>query len=101
VEVFSFSALEKTWREAVTVSDREHVTPFMRTGVFRTATVENKVTMSGMRLTVDEERDMSLIKTLMDFFAKRGKPDFGLKEITALWRTNPDFFSLVLLKQSD
>jgi len=30
VEVFSFKMLEKTWLEATSFEDREHVTPFMK-----------------------------------------------------------------------
>src|SRR5208282_1417599 len=43
-EVFSFSALERAWHEAVKDSEREHVTPYLRSDKFRTANVENDST---------------------------------------------------------
>lgn len=93
VEVFSFTVLKKTWQKAKNISEREHVTPFMRAGGFRTTNVKNEIDISGLRLTVDEKRDLVLIKKLIGFFAKQGKSVFGLKDIIALWREHPDFFS--------
>ena len=93
VEVFSFAALQHAWQKAKKTSEREHVTPFMRAGGFRTANIKNEIDISGLRLTVDEERDVSLIRKLMAFFAEQENPDFGLPDITALWQRNPEFFS--------
>ena len=49
-EVFSFAALERAWREAGKPSEREHVTPYLRTELFRTANVESEIPLSPMRI---------------------------------------------------
>lgn len=94
VEVFSFAVLEKAWQEAKRDSDREHVTPFIRnSGNFKTANVRNGVDVSGLRLTVDEARDLFLIQALISYFSKGGEEAFSLQDIIALWQKNPKFFS--------
>ncbi len=72
VEVFHFSALEKAWREAVLPSDREHVTPFIRKNsdymggtMFKAANFNDGAQLGGLRMTVDEQRDLDLITELV------------------------------------
>jgi glutamate-1-semialdehyde aminotransferase/spore coat polysaccharide biosynthesis protein SpsF (cytidylyltransferase family) len=72
VEVFSFNALEKAWKESFLKSDREHVTPYIwRNSTFFDKTmfksenynfIEN---LSNIRLTVDYMDDYELIKLLI------------------------------------
>ena len=58
-EVFSFVALEQAWRESTKESEREHVTPYLRAGKFRVASVENDVVLAQpLRWTV--RRDIGL-----------------------------------------
>lgn len=66
VEVFSFDALETAWKEARIDSDREHVTPYLWTnkGLFRCVNLRNSEDYSYMRLTVDYERDLSLLRKI-------------------------------------
>ena len=65
-EVFSFPALERAWREARSPSDREHVTPYMRTRGFRTANVEspNPVPPGEHRWTVDYPSDLEFVRAI-------------------------------------
>lgn len=72
VEVFRFSVLEKAWQEAVLPSDREHVTPFIRKNsdymggtMFKAANFNDGVQLGGLRMTVDEQRDLDLITELV------------------------------------
>jgi glutamate-1-semialdehyde 2,1-aminomutase len=72
VEVFRFSSLEKAWEEAKLVSEREHVTPFIRNNssylggsIFNSADFPCHTDYSGVRMTVDEERDFTLIERLV------------------------------------
>lgn len=72
VEVFKFSALELAWREAKLKSEREHVTPFIRTNCnFNGGNLFNAVNFpcaydySQIRLTVDEPTDFDLITKLI------------------------------------
>ena len=48
VEVFSFDALEAAWKDAKLMSEREHVTPYIRKKIdqFRTASIKQKKTSS-------------------------------------------------------
>jgi spore coat polysaccharide biosynthesis protein SpsF (cytidylyltransferase family) len=73
VEVFTFQALKKAWKEATLSSDREHVTPYIRNNssfykkeLFRSDNFcdisENYETI---RMTVDEQKDFLLIQTLI------------------------------------
>src|ERR1019366_7701536 len=60
VEAFTFSALERAWKEASVPSDREHVTPYIRCNpeMFRTANVSHSPDLSALRWTVDYEADL-------------------------------------------
>jgi spore coat polysaccharide biosynthesis protein SpsF len=62
-EVFSFESLERTWKEAYNLYDREHVTPYMRKNPdkFRLYNVENTTDMSNLRWTVDYEEDLEFV----------------------------------------
>ena len=68
-EVFSFEALAYAWKEATKQSDREHVTPYIRTSDrFSVCNVENEVDLSSrnLRWTVDEESDLDFVKSVYD-----------------------------------
>ena len=73
VEVFSFPALEKAWKEATLKSEREHVTSYiwknstLKGGsLFSSANYLSEVDFSNYRMTVDEKEDFLLIKKLID-----------------------------------
>jgi len=89
-EVCSFSALEKAWHEATRASEREHVTPYLRSGKFRTANVESEMTAlyQHYRWTVDEVEDLGFIRAV--YRAMRGKEVFGMKEVLALLEQHPE-----------
>ena len=74
-EVFSFAALEKAWHEAAKTSEREHVTPYLRSEKFRTANVECDSTFLSQhyRWTVDEAEDLEFIRAV--YRALRDKED--------------------------
>lgn len=72
VEVFKFSALEKAWKEAIKTSDREHVTPYIRTNsdfnggnLFKAVNYSCEGDFSKIRMTVDEAVDFELIQLLI------------------------------------
>ena len=73
VEVFTFAALEKAWKEANLLSEHEHVTPFIKNNssvmggtLFKSFNVVNNVDLNEIRITVDEQRDFEVIKTLIE-----------------------------------
>ena len=92
VEVFSFSALKTSWKEAETSFEREHVTPYIReSGKFKTANVTNSIDFSSERWTVDEPEDYKVVKFIFEKFSPR--IDFSWKEILQLRKSQPDTFS--------
>jgi len=88
-EVFSFSALERAWHEANKSSEREHVTPYLRMGKFRTANVEcDSITLyQHYRWTVDEAEDLEFIRAV--YGAMRGRERFGMQDVLELLEQNP------------
>jgi len=72
VEVFKFSALEIAWKNAKLLSEREHVTPYIRNnsngkgnGLFSAINYPCTSDYSRIRMTVDEVEDFELIKILV------------------------------------
>ena len=72
VEVFTFKALEKAWREAERYSEREHVTPYIRNNsnikggsMFNALNYSSEDDYSEIRMTVDEAEDYTLVKKLI------------------------------------
>ena len=73
IEVFKFSALEAAWNGAKLLSEREHVTPYIRNNsdlrggsLFTAINYPCDYDFSKIRMTVDEIRDFELIKKLIN-----------------------------------
>lgn len=72
VEVFKFSALQKTWNEARLKSELEHVTPYIRNNsdskggtLFTSINFPSAANYSDIRMTVDELADFELMKKVI------------------------------------
>lgn len=67
VEVMRRETLEHAHAEAVLPSEREHVTPYIRNHpeLFPTKIVEHDRDLRGVRLSVDEEADLEVIRALV------------------------------------
>lgn len=90
-EVFSFAALEATWKAATSSGDREHVTPYLRnSGLFRLLNVAHAEDLSDRRWTVDEMEDYEVVKNIFDHFHPR--KFFGLLDTLKLERKKPELF---------
>ena len=93
-EVFSFAALEVAWREARWLSEREHVTPYIKkSGIFRMATVEYEDDLSQMRWVVDDEKDFQLVTEIFQSLYKEGEI-FHLKDIVDFLSKRPELLEL-------
>ncbi len=73
IEVFKFSVLEEAWKNAKLLSEREHVTPYIRNNsdvkggnLFSAINYPCDFDFSKIRMTVDEIRDFELIKKLIN-----------------------------------
>jgi spore coat polysaccharide biosynthesis protein SpsF len=77
IEIFSYEALEKTWREANRTSLREHVTLYIREDMrnneekFKTFNFKNDKDYQDYRLTVDTKEDFELISIIIKEFYDR------------------------------
>lgn len=93
-EVFSFPALEQAWREAAKPSEREHVTPYLRTEKFRIASVESEIPVSPdrYRWTVDHPQDLEFVRKVYAAFSGNG--NFGFREVFDLLKERPDLATI-------
>jgi len=73
IEVFKFSALEVAWQNAKLLSEREHVTPYIRNNtdvkggnLFSAINYPCDLDFSKIRMTVDESKDFELISILIN-----------------------------------
>jgi len=73
VEVFSFNALEKAWKNAKKPSEREHVTPYFYNNreKFKIFNITNSENLSHLRWTVDREEDLKLVMIIVTKIRKR------------------------------
>lgn len=92
VEVCSYAALARAWREADERSDREHVTPYLSRvpGRFRVGIVRSAADLSHLRLTVDYEEDLELVSRLYEALYSDERPFFGLAEVVAHLEAHPE-----------
>lgn len=94
VEIFSFKALEKAWKEAKKPSEREHVTPYIwnHPELFRLANVENKKDLSHLRWTLDNERDLKFAREVYKTLYKGNI--FLMEDILNLLTENPELIEI-------
>jgi glutamate-1-semialdehyde aminotransferase/spore coat polysaccharide biosynthesis protein SpsF (cytidylyltransferase family) len=93
-EVFAFAALERAWREARKHSEREHVTPYLRAGKFRTANLESDAPVSPnkFRWTVDHACDLQFVRAIYGLM--NGNGAFGYKDVFELLRRRPELAAI-------
>ena len=89
VEVFSFTALEESWKNARLPSEREHVTPYFKNNKekFRIKNVKNNVDLSHLRWALDYEEDLKLIQEIIK---KISKNPIHMKDILELFDKEPN-----------
>jgi spore coat polysaccharide biosynthesis protein SpsF len=94
-EIFSFEALEKSWKEAKLSSEREHVTPYIwkNPKLFKVYNIKNDKNLSSFRWTVDEEKDLKFVKEIYKRLDGAGRI-FYMKDILALLRKNPELIKI-------
>lgn len=94
-EVFTFSALEKTYNEAKEKYQLEHVTPYIYESqdVFKISYIVNSDAFGiNCRLTLDTENDYQLLKHLYDKFYNNGVVDN--REAMNYLKLNPKILKL-------
>jgi len=96
VEVFSFKALEKSWQEAKINSEREHITQYIgnHPEIFKIGNlVRNGNDLSHIRLTLDEPKDLILIRKVYTALYKK-KKDFVLEDMLKLFEKTPKLLKI-------
>lgn len=93
--VFSFSAIEKAWREAKLKSEREHVGPYIENNpsLFRNGMLDLFQGLSKLRWTLDELKDYELLKKIFDNLYRSNSP-FLTHEILQFIQKNPDLLAI-------
>jgi len=95
VEIFTFSALEKSWQNAKKPSEREHVTPYIwkNPKKFKIKNIEFSKNLSRLRFTVDYQKDLDFSRIVYQhlYFKKK---IFLLKDILKLIKRNPDILKI-------
>jgi spore coat polysaccharide biosynthesis protein SpsF len=93
-EVFTWDALERSWQEAHLPSEREHVSTYIikNPGLFRLGSVKHDQDLSRLRWTVDEPRDLDLIREIYRHLPN--KESFRLDDLLALYREHPELSAI-------
>lgn len=91
-EVFSFTALNKAYHEAVLPRDKEHVTAYLYTNpdLFKLQGVKNEQNYSSYRWTVDTEEDFELIQLILGELYNPNKL-FQLEHVINLLKEHPEW----------
>ncbi|MBA3750501.1 MAG: hypothetical protein H0X03_06355 [Nitrosopumilus sp.] len=96
VEVFTFNALKRAWKEANWISEREHVTPYIwkNPDLFNIGEFLNiNKNHSNIRLTVDCKQDLILIRKIYRTLYSTN-PYFKLHDILELINKNPEILDI-------
>lgn len=90
VEVFTFEALKKAWKNAHLASEREHVTPYLqKNSAFKIASLEYIKDLSHKRWTLDNPEDYEFIKLIFKNLHNKNQL-FGMNEILKYIDKNPE-----------
>jgi spore coat polysaccharide biosynthesis protein SpsF len=93
-EVFTSAALERAWREAHELYEREHVTPYFyeHPRTFRMASLSGAVDYSRYRWTLDTREDLELLRAIYSRFDSR--EDLSWQDVIALMEREPQLAEL-------
>lgn len=93
VEVFSFQALERAWKESAKLMEREHVTPYLRNSkLFKTVNVENSENLSDHRWTVDKASDLEFVRKVFQY--SKDHSDLKMKDVLEILKEHPELMRI-------
>ncbi|KUG25635.1 n-acetylneuraminate cytidylyltransferase [hydrocarbon metagenome] len=98
VEIISFKTIERAWKEATKIFEREHTTPYIweNKDKFRIGNVEWETGLdysTTHRWTIDYEEDYLFIKAVYDELYKK-KTNFGINDILNLLKEKPYIYRI-------
>ena len=93
VEVFTFEALENSWKNAKKNSEREHVSPYMynNSDLFKLHNIDFNTNMNHIRCTLDRENDFLFLEKLIS--AIENQPIL-LKDVLEWVNKNPKLIEI-------
>lgn len=92
VEIFSFDALQKAFENAELLSQREHVTPFIKNSGLFTCGWQKHNDQYTYKLSVDTAEDLALSKAI--FEALKDQSDFTIHDVVRLLNEQPELLSI-------
>lgn len=97
VEIMTFKSLEKAWNEAKLKSEREHVTPYIWKNsdqkgghIFKALSVSYPKDYSSYRMTLDYQRDLDLIRQLVNIAGE----DASFEEYMSILIARPELAAI-------
>lgn len=91
VEIFTFEALENAWKNSKLLSEREHVTPYIRNNKFKVKNVYSDKENPIYRLTLDEPEDFVFIESIINGI---GRDNFNLEDIIEFLENKPELLEI-------
>lgn len=94
VEIVAMAALEKAWREAAELYQREHVMPYIyqHPDLFKTRIIDHAQDYGMYRWTVDTAEDLLFIRTIAE--KKSCQMDFGWLDVIDLLNQHPGLMKI-------
>ena len=93
VEVFSFSTLEKVWRDAKKNSEREHVTTYIydNPDIFSIGYIKNNENLSKLHWAIDRIEDLKFVQKI---YEKNSNHPILLNDILEILKNNPEIINI-------
>jgi len=95
IEIMTFAALERAWKEARRSSEREHVTLYIKNhpALFRLQDFAcPEPGLGGLRWTLDEREDYEVLSRVYRHFG--GRQDFGYRDVLGYFAAHPQVAAL-------
>jgi spore coat polysaccharide biosynthesis protein SpsF len=95
VEIFSEDLLLQAFNEANLPSEREHVSLFFHNNksLFNMSRIQNSSDDSSYRITVDEEQDFVVVKSIIEYFSNNNL-EMNTQNIKNYLDTNPNVYNV-------
>ena len=95
VEISTFHALEKAWKEAKKPSEYEHVFPYVQfhPELFKISNIVNHKNLSNIRCTVDRIEDLKFVKEIINRFSEN-KDFVSIEDIVEIVGKEPELLNI-------
>ena len=94
-EIFTYTTLERSWKESNLLSEREHVTPYIKNhpDSFLLKSIVSDINSADKRWTLDTELDFDFLKSIFNILYKENNV-FGINDILHLLKRQPSLESI-------